>query len=119
MAKDNCIHKCTPIAGQPPIYVGLYVDDLVYYSKSDKVEQWLLSMDILKSNGQTIDSNPDILWGMLERGLEDKDSEELTPLIKSKSMTRHKKSNKSSKYKDPNLSRSDGHESRHLEIACE
>ena len=56
---------------------------------------------------------------LLEQGLEDKVSEELTPLIKSKSMTRHKKSNKSSKYKDPNLSRSNGHESRHLEVACE
>ena len=79
----------------------------------------LPSINTLKSNVQTIDSNPDILWGVLERGLADKNLEELTPLIKSKSMTRHKKSNKSSKYKDPNLSRSNGHESRHLEVACE
>ena len=34
------MYTCTPIEGQPPIYVGLYVDDLVYYIKSDKVKQW-------------------------------------------------------------------------------
>ena len=56
---------------------------------------------------------------LLERGLVDKVLEELTPLIKSKSLTQHKISNESSKYKDPNLSRSNGHESRHLEVACE
>ena len=68
----------------------------------------------LNNNIQTIDSNPDILWGVLERELEDQDSEELiprinskelTPLIKSKSMTQHK-------YKDPK-SRSK------IEVACE
>ena len=40
MAQDKCVYTCTPIEGQPPIYVRLYVDDLAYYSKSDKVEQW-------------------------------------------------------------------------------
>ena len=40
MAQDKCVYTCTLIEGQPPIYVGLYVDDLVHYSKSDKVEQW-------------------------------------------------------------------------------
>ena len=40
MAQDNCVYKYTLIEGQPHIYVGLYVDDLVYYSKFDKVEQW-------------------------------------------------------------------------------
>ena len=40
MPQDNCFYKCTPIEGQPPIYVGLYVDDLVFYSQSDKVEEW-------------------------------------------------------------------------------
>ena len=79
----------------------------------------LLSINTLRNNVQTIHSNPDILWGVLERGLEDKDSEELTPLFKSKSITQHNKSNKSSKYKDSNLLRSNGHESRHLEVACE
>ena len=39
MAQDKCVYKNTPIEGQPPIYIGLYVDDLVYYSKSDKVKQ--------------------------------------------------------------------------------
>ena len=40
MAQDNCVYKCTPIEGQPFIYIGLHVDDLVYYSKSNKVEKW-------------------------------------------------------------------------------
>ena len=40
MAQYTCVYKCTLIEGQPPIYVRLYVDDLVYYSNSDKVEQW-------------------------------------------------------------------------------
>ena len=39
MAQDKCVYICTPIEGQPPIYIGLYVDDLVYYRKSDKVER--------------------------------------------------------------------------------
>ena len=39
MDQDNCMYKCTPIEGQPPIYVGFYVGDLVCYSKSDKVEE--------------------------------------------------------------------------------
>ena len=29
-----------PIEGQPPIYVGLYVNNIIYYSKSNKVEEW-------------------------------------------------------------------------------
>ena len=40
MPQDNCVLKCTPIPGEPPIYVGIYVDDFIYYSKSDKVEEW-------------------------------------------------------------------------------
>ena len=40
------------------------------------------------SNIQTIDSNPDILWGVLERGLADQDSEELTPLTKKNAFTK-------------------------------
>ena len=40
MAQDKCVYKCTLIEEQPLIYVGLYVDDFVYCSKSDKVEQW-------------------------------------------------------------------------------
>ena len=40
MYQDKCVYKCTPIKGQPPIYVGLYVDDLIYYFPSDKVEEW-------------------------------------------------------------------------------
>ena len=41
MDHDNCVCKCTLTKGQPPIYVGLYVDNLVYYLKLDKVEEWL------------------------------------------------------------------------------
>ena len=40
MAQNNCVYKCTLTEGSPPIYIGLYVYDLVYYSNSDKVEQW-------------------------------------------------------------------------------
>ena len=40
MDHNNCVYKCTPIKGQPPIYVGLYVDNIVFYSNSDKVEEW-------------------------------------------------------------------------------
>ena len=73
-----------------------------------------------------INSNPDILWGVLERGLEDNDSEELTPLTNPKSVsdTQQKQSYisilKSSTRKDPNFSkRFNGCESNRLEVACE
>ena len=70
---------------------------------------------------------------MLERGLEDHDSEELTPLTNSKIVsdthkimldTRQKQSYisilKSSPRKDPNLSvRFNGCENNRLEVACE
>lgn len=39
MDQDNCVFHCTPFEGEPPIYVGLYVDDFVYYSKSDCVQE--------------------------------------------------------------------------------
>ena len=63
---------------------------------------------------------------LLERGLENHDSEELTPLTNSKSMsdTQQKQSYisilKSSTRKDPNLSvRFNGCENNRLEVACE
>ena len=40
MDQDKCVYMHTPIEGQPPIYVGLYVDALIYFSLSDKVEEW-------------------------------------------------------------------------------
>ena len=40
MGQDRCVFKATPISGKPPIYLGLYVDDFVYYSTSDEVEAW-------------------------------------------------------------------------------
>ena len=38
---DNspCVFKSTPIPGKPPIYIGLYVDDFIYFSESDEVEK--------------------------------------------------------------------------------
>ena len=40
MDQDKCVYKCTPIEGQPLIYVGLYVDNLICFLPSDKVEEW-------------------------------------------------------------------------------
>ena len=40
MGQDRCVYKCTPIPGKPPICLGLYVDDFVFYSKSEEVEEW-------------------------------------------------------------------------------
>jgi hypothetical protein len=33
-----CLFVGTIIEGEPPIYVGIYVDDIIYFSASDKVE---------------------------------------------------------------------------------
>ena len=38
--QDPCVFKCTPFEDEPPIYLGMFVDDFIYYSKSDKVEEW-------------------------------------------------------------------------------
>eukprot|EP00531_Pseudo-nitzschia_arenysensis_P008906 CAMPEP_0116127296 /NCGR_PEP_ID=MMETSP0329-20121206/6769_1 /TAXON_ID=697910 /ORGANISM="Pseudo-nitzschia arenysensis, Strain B593" /LENGTH=2217 /DNA_ID=CAMNT_0003621395 /DNA_START=65 /DNA_END=6718 /DNA_ORIENTATION=- len=40
MLQDPCVFKCTPMPGKPPIYVGMYVDDFIYFSESDQVEEW-------------------------------------------------------------------------------
>ena len=64
MAQDKCVYKCTPIEGQPPIYVGLYVDDLVCYSKSDKVKQWF--ENTLKSHLK-VDFMGDAAWFLGQR----------------------------------------------------
>jgi hypothetical protein len=34
-----CIFTGTIIEGGPPIYVGIYVDDIIYFSGSDAVEK--------------------------------------------------------------------------------
>eukprot|EP00957_Ditylum_brightwellii_P136679 10422771-Ditylum_brightwellii.AAC.1 len=34
--KSPCIFHGKPIPGKPPIYVGLYVDDIVFFSESDQ-----------------------------------------------------------------------------------
>ena len=56
---------------------------------------------------------------MLERELEDQNSEELTHLTNSKSVIQHKILNESSKYKDPNLGQSNGLSRSKLEVVCE
>ena len=40
MDHDKCVFKCQPFHDKPPIHIGLFVDDFIYYSKSDEVEQW-------------------------------------------------------------------------------
>ena len=73
-----------------------------------------------KDNIQTVNTNPDILWGVLEWESVDQDSEELINLTKSKSMTQHKILKKSSKYKDPNLGQPNGLLwSTNIEVTCE
>ena len=64
IAQDQYVYKCTPIKEQPPIYVGLYVDDLVYYSKLDKVEQWFETN--LKSHLK-VDFMGDAAWFLGQR----------------------------------------------------
>jgi len=42
--KQSATSPCTfighPVAGGPPIYIGIYVDDIIYFSVSDDVEKW-------------------------------------------------------------------------------
>jgi hypothetical protein len=37
---DPCIYYGTIIPGQPPLYLGIYVDDIVYFHASDDVEHY-------------------------------------------------------------------------------
>lgn len=64
ITQDNCVYKCTPIKGQPPIYIGLYVDDINYYSTSDKVGEWF--EENLKSHVK-VDFMGDALWFLGQR----------------------------------------------------
>jgi hypothetical protein len=43
---DNspCLFMGTIIEGEPPIYVGIYVDDIIYFSSSDAVERQFESL---------------------------------------------------------------------------
>jgi len=34
-----CLFTGVLIPGEPPIYVGIYVDDIIYFSASDNVEK--------------------------------------------------------------------------------
>ena len=40
MGQDKCVYNCTPIERQPLIYLGFYLDDLIYYSPSNAVKEW-------------------------------------------------------------------------------
>ena len=40
MEQDPCLFKCTPFKDKPLIIVSLYVDDFIYFSKSDALEEW-------------------------------------------------------------------------------
>ena len=68
MGQEKCVYKCTPIEGQPLIYVGLYVglyvDDLIYYSSSDAVEEWFENN--LKSHLK-VDFMGDTSWFLCQR----------------------------------------------------
>jgi hypothetical protein len=37
---DPCIFHGTIIPGKPPLYLAIYVDDFLYFSLDDKVEQF-------------------------------------------------------------------------------
>jgi hypothetical protein len=37
-----CLFMGTLIPGEPPIYVGTYVDDIIYFSSSEQVERKFL-----------------------------------------------------------------------------
>ena len=39
MTQDPCVFKFTPAEGKPPLYLGMYVDDFIYFSESDDVEK--------------------------------------------------------------------------------
>ena len=64
MPHDECILKCTPFEGKPPIYVGLYVDDFIYYSKSDEVEAWF---EQNLSSFVKVDFMGDVSWFLGQR----------------------------------------------------
>jgi hypothetical protein len=38
-SSSPCLFVGTLIPGKPPIYVGIYVDDIIYFSESDQVER--------------------------------------------------------------------------------
>jgi hypothetical protein len=39
-AHDPCIFHGAIIPGQPPLYLAIYIDDFLYFSLDDKVEQY-------------------------------------------------------------------------------
>ena len=59
MDHDKCAFKCQPIPDKPPIHVGLYVDDFIYWLESDEVEKWFENK--LKSHVKA-DFKGDVNW---------------------------------------------------------
>jgi hypothetical protein len=55
-----CIFYGTLIPGEPPVYIGLYVDDFVYFSESDAVEQAFESK--LVNHGVSVDFMQTVNW---------------------------------------------------------
>ena len=39
MSPNSCLFAGNIIEGGPPIYIGIYVDDIIYFSTSDSVEK--------------------------------------------------------------------------------
>ena len=39
-----CLFSGTPISGQSPIYIALYVDDFIYFSLLDEIKCWFKTM---------------------------------------------------------------------------
>jgi len=37
---DPCVFVGTPIPGKPPLYVAIYVDDIISFSPDDEVEHY-------------------------------------------------------------------------------
>jgi hypothetical protein len=57
LSHDPCIFHGCLIPGKPPIYVAIYVDDIIFFSASDEVEQYFQSAFSAKLKVE--------FWGML------------------------------------------------------
>ena len=56
---DSCVFTGTIIDGQPPIYLGVYVDDFTYFSTSDDVEK---AFEHAISQHLRVDFMGDVAW---------------------------------------------------------
>ena len=57
MPQDNCVLKCTPISGEPPIYVGIYV---MTSSTTLNLTRWSNGLNLISSHMSRLNS-----WAML------------------------------------------------------